>query len=608
MELVAAHPVAPADAYARATAKPLVLADGKVLVGTYEGTEIFDPATSSWSVAKAAPLATMPGWCLLPSGKALNAPASNTAQIYDPKTDSWSTSAQAPSGSKFGTPLALSNGKVLFASLPPWLYDPVADAWTPAGTAPTGFGGGSPLLALLPSGKALAIRSDGATATYDASTNAWTTTTAPSPTLRGTPGFVPMSATSILSTSALDDLGQGPYPASRRAVLYDAPTDRWTQLADLGDTHDAPGTARLSTGLVLIVGGAGVPKWAMDPSGHPWRTPLTTLTPATSIYDPSTTRWSRGPDTSVVRGTAILAPLPGGRALLCGGASDPVTPVLLTSCEVFGPVAPKANGAACTASVECQSSLCVDGVCCASACTGSCQACNVTPGTCTTVDGLPHGSRSCGGYLCASGACATSCGASGGCAAGFVCSGGSCVAALDAGPEAGTEAGTDSGSDAASDASVETSVPDSGLDASAGDSIVVDSADDTSTPEDAPSEAGNPDTSSDAAADATSGATCTADRHASVSADGTRTPCAPYACASDGRCGTACAADDGCAPGYSCDTTAAACVPTAPPSSGGCAVPAGSDAPGDARWLGLAAGALVVGVRVSRRTRRASER
>jgi len=58
-----------------------------------------------------------------------------------------------------------------------------------------------------------------------------------------------------------------------------------------------------------------------------------------------------------------------------GGASD------------AGTDGPKGLGQACQSSSECDSTECVDGVCCSSACTAICQACNVkgSEGTCTPI-------------------------------------------------------------------------------------------------------------------------------------------------------------------------------------------------------------------------------
>jgi hypothetical protein len=94
-----------------------------------------------------------------------------------------------------------------------------------------------------------------------------------------------------------------------------------------------------------------------------------------------------------------------------------------------GPTA-KAIGTPCASGGECDSTLCIDGVCCASACDGNCQACNLagTIGTCTP---RPAGAT---GKLCANQP-ASGCGYDGTCdgngachryAAGFACKAASC--------------------------------------------------------------------------------------------------------------------------------------------------------------------------------------
>jgi len=55
-----------------------------------------------------------------------------------------------------------------------------------------------------------------------------------------------------------------------------------------------------------------------------------------------------------------------------------------------GPPGSKPNGQACAAPTDCQSSQCVDGVCCASACSGKCEACNL-PGKAGTCEPVPDG-------------------------------------------------------------------------------------------------------------------------------------------------------------------------------------------------------------------------
>jgi uncharacterized protein (TIGR03382 family) len=87
-------------------------------------------------------------------------------------------------------------------------------------------------------------------------------------------------------------------------------------------------------------------------------------------------------------------------------------------------------GEGCSQDSDCDSGLCVDGVCCDTACTGGCEACNLPglAGTCSTV---PAGTQmpACGAVLCdgRSTECLASCNDDGACAADFVCEGGACV-------------------------------------------------------------------------------------------------------------------------------------------------------------------------------------
>ncbi|HTA19864.1 MAG TPA: hypothetical protein VK989_11260, partial [Polyangia bacterium] len=94
--------------------------------------------------------------------------------------------------------------------------------------------------------------------------------------------------------------------------------------------------------------------------------------------------------------------------------------------------AAKAIGTPCASGGECDSTLCIDGVCCASACDGNCQACNLAGkvGTCTP---RPAGAT---GRLCANQP-PSGCGYDGTCdgngachryAAGFACKAASCQA------------------------------------------------------------------------------------------------------------------------------------------------------------------------------------
>jgi len=104
-------------------------------------------------------------------------------------------------------------------------------------------------------------------------------------------------------------------------------------------------------------------------------------------------------------------------------------------------VAHREAGAACSATEQCESGYCVDGVCCDAACDGQCAACDVegSVGTCAAAKGAPHAGRaaclglgdcrgSCDGVAvsaCSFPGASVSCSAAS-CGAGFEMSAGSC--------------------------------------------------------------------------------------------------------------------------------------------------------------------------------------
>ncbi len=231
-----------------------------------------------------------------------------------------------------------------------------------------------------------------------------------------------------------------------------------------------------------------------------------------------------------------------GRTVLYGGGDFSLEGLTAATWEYWS------YGGGCTANTECDTGLCVDGVCCETACDGQCQACNEPnqAGTCVTVAGTPRSGRpacagtgdcqgtcdgttatscsmpdtsktcaagscasgtataastcdgagtcqagmetNCGAYTCGTDTCKTTCTVVGDCATGYGCVGGACVVEQDGGAEAGEEAGEDAADDAAPDATAEASV-EAGPDATAEASVDAGAENDTLEAGDVPAAA-----------------------------------------------------------------------------------------------------------------------
>lgn len=85
-----------------------------------------------------------------------------------------------------------------------------------------------------------------------------------------------------------------------------------------------------------------------------------------------------------------LRPIRGAIAAACGALLLIASPLPAAA----GP-SPLPNGADCSASTECSSTFCVDGVCCNSACDGAFDTCDAPPepGVCVQVAPAPPVSR-----------------------------------------------------------------------------------------------------------------------------------------------------------------------------------------------------------------------
>ncbi|MEO7167340.1 MAG: kelch repeat-containing protein [Chthoniobacterales bacterium] len=279
-------------------------------------------------------------------------------ELYDPATESWSSSGDLNEGRYFHTATLLRDGRVLIAggfgyqnnSFVPVasaeLYDPATGTFTPTGSMTKAR---SVLQATrLRDGRVLVIAGDGATSAeiYDPATGTWAATGALN------------ESRSFASTALLRDgkvlvaggqMPDSPY-ARATAELYDPGTGTWsfTGTLSVGRTNHTANLLR--NGSVLVAGGGELHTLSScelyNPTSGTW-TPtgsmhaarflhranliansqvLVTggagdqgLTSATEIYNPRTGAWTTSGDLNTPRDEHTANVLPDGRVLVTGG-------------------------------------------------------------------------------------------------------------------------------------------------------------------------------------------------------------------------------------------------------------------------------------------------
>jgi hypothetical protein len=176
------------------------------------------------------------------------------------------------------------------------------------------------------------------------------------------------------------------------SLLYDATTKTWSAAAspsaaryEAATTTYVPLT-KSTGGRVLVSGGA---------------TSDGTVLSSVEIYDPATNSWApTTPMTSPRRGHTVTQ-LADGSLLVTGGTTDGTTPV--GASESFSPAA---LGSPCTASGDCYSGFCTDGVCCSIATCGAGRACTADGTSCSAAKGVSCTSDAeCASTHCANGVC-----------------------------------------------------------------------------------------------------------------------------------------------------------------------------------------------------------
>ncbi|MFJ8628868.1 DUF6603 domain-containing protein [Kitasatospora sp. NPDC093550] len=284
-------------------------ADGTAL----KSAETYDPVAGTWSTLTGTMRTPRYGHSvtLLASRHVLVAGGTGTrgqepvalaaAELFDPATGTWSAVKPMTDARTGHQAVALRNGSVLVvggtvstgrgpAALAYCeLYDPGTDTWTPTGSLTTARAGHQ--ATLLPDGRVLVTGGDAPT---------------------GRP--------------------RGRYRAAglAGAELYDPTTGQWTPAAAMPGGRSRHRAVLLSTGKVLVLGGAGAPG---DHAGFR----------STVTYDPAADTWSPSGGLATGRWDFTALVLSDGRVLATGGrvtagtAAPAGVDVLTDTAEIFTP-------------------------------------------------------------------------------------------------------------------------------------------------------------------------------------------------------------------------------------------------------------------------------
>lgn len=255
---------------------PVVLLDGRVLVGDVSeegsngqpdvyGSELYNPATGTWSATGDAIWSGRGSAVVLPDGKVYF-----NETVYDPASGNWTATEKRNStdnGSGNGAAVLLSDGKVLVAGGyrpaqpgedPSFaftdaadVYDPATGSWTEIANmhAPSR----AEMATLLPDGSALVVTRSGSWEIYDPATGTWTALAEPT-------GFndplALLSDGTVLMTGP-DETNPGPGPGAEctAAALYDPYTGSTTTVSSMLRCGDGSSFTLLLDGTLLVAGG-----------------------------------------------------------------------------------------------------------------------------------------------------------------------------------------------------------------------------------------------------------------------------------------------------------------------------------------------------------------
>lgn len=320
---------------ARGFASATRLASGQVLIvgGSPDGmavanVDLFDPATglcqpaASMLGARQFHTATLltDGRLLVLGGTTGNGDALGSGELYDPVSGTWAQTMAMPRARGGHSAVRLADGRVLVlggrgsvgspGAADVDIYQPATNSWTPA--MPLQHGGSS-AAALLADGRVLSIsgNASGACEVYDPGTGAW----------------IPVGAMQLPGQPvyALHRLPSGRVLAVREssADVFDPATASWTPFGALQVPRNTFGSARLTDGRVILVGGVNfnVPQATLD---------------STEVLGPRLGAWSVAPSLATARLAHSANPLADGCILVAGGFVGNKTPGQeIASVEIF---------------------------------------------------------------------------------------------------------------------------------------------------------------------------------------------------------------------------------------------------------------------------------
>jgi N-acetylneuraminic acid mutarotase len=312
------------------------LPNGKVLVaggagdsGSLNNTELYDPATGTWSTTgslntpRDSHTATLlqNGKVLVAGGFSCGPPPQvcsqlNSAELYDPVAGTWSSTGNLNTARDSHTATLLPNGIVLVAGgflnggelNSAELYDPATGIWTSTGNL--NIGRYRYTTTLLQSGKVLVaggVNSNGALNSaelYDPATGMWTSTGNLN-TARELHTATLLYNGKVLVASGFVDFALG--RVTNSAELYDPATGLWTMTGNLNQGRAFHTATLLTSGKVLVAGGFFV-------DGLP------NITNSAELYDPATGTWSNTASLNTARRFHTATLLLNGEVLAAGGS------------------------------------------------------------------------------------------------------------------------------------------------------------------------------------------------------------------------------------------------------------------------------------------------